>query len=143
MPNATFKFTDADAELLERLANELSCSKTETLRRAMTFLDVDVRRRDRVVGEFKASLLARVPDGRTLYVGLDHDGGPFAAIDGVERLDDVRLRGRGFSARDAEVVLIDLRVTDGAQELFWPIAAVPASGGWGVVDERTPVLLVR
>jgi hypothetical protein len=143
MPNATFKFSEADAALLERLADELRCSKTETLRRALTFLDVDVRRQHEVVGEHKARLLARVPEGKTLYVGLDHDGEPFAAINGLERLDDVLLRGRGFSARDAEVVVIDLRLMDGERELFWPIAAVPVSGGWGVVDQRTPIRLVR
>ncbi len=129
--------------MLERLAKALRCSKTETLRRALTFLDDDILRQHAVVAEYKAELLAGVPPGRTLYVGLDHDGDPFAAIDGVERLDTVRLRGRRLSARDGEAIIVDLRVEDGEHELFWPIAAVPASGGWGVVDQSTPVLVVR
>jgi hypothetical protein len=73
-------------------------------------------------------------------IGLDHDGDPFAAIDGRDRLDDVVLRGRRFASGRQKVVIVDLH--DPENDLYIPVGAIPEdTGGWILVVNPLPIQL--
>jgi hypothetical protein len=138
--NTTFKLTDDELALLEGLAADMKCSRTQVIRRGLAELDQLRQTRHEVARRFIDRLHARIPKGKTLMIGLDGDGQPFATINGAERLDDVVVRGRKITSGKEEFVVV--RLCDPEHDLELEVGAIRVqTGGWLAVLDPLPVNL--
>jgi hypothetical protein len=140
--NTTFKFTGDDLELLDRLATELSCSRTDVVRRGLRELETLRQRRHEIAQRFIEQVHGRVPKGKNLVIGIDDENQPFATIDGRERLDGFLLTGRTIGSPKEQAVIVGIRDPE-HDDLEVVLGAIHASGpgGWLLVPRDTPVHL--
>ena len=99
--NTTFKFKDADLELIDGLARDMGCSRTQVLRIAVR----DLRKARGLYLDtataFIASLKAKFGEEADLRVELDEYFDAFASVDGVRR-DDIYTPSIPTTYRDDE-----------------------------------------
>jgi predicted transcriptional regulator len=80
--NTTFKLTEAELEVLDQLATEMKCSRTEVVRRGLRELEALRQRRHEIAQRFIEQMHGRVPKGKNLMIGLDDQSQPYATIGG-------------------------------------------------------------
>jgi hypothetical protein len=138
--NSTFKLTDDDLEVLGRLAEEMRCSRTDVIRRALSELGRVRAERRASLDRFVETLFGGVPVGSTLMIGLDDALEPYATVDGREPRPDIRTTGQKVSIGDEDYVRVllidpdtDLRVDAGVIKV--------STGGWLALMQPFPVAL--
>lgn len=133
-PNTTFKLSEEDQALLERLAAEIGCSRTQVLRFALAHLDELAHERRAKARAFIEQLFHRVPPGSTLMVGLGNDFEPYLTIDGKDRLEDISLIGRRVRSGKDEFVQVFL--VEPESNVRVKVGAIQAdTGGWLAILE--------
>jgi hypothetical protein len=132
--NTTFKLRDDELALLQSLADEMRCSRTDVLRQALVALG-RTRQDKRVHAEaFAARLFEGIPEGSTLMVGLDEDLAPYATIDGRERRPDIVVHGEQVEVRGEDYVRV--LVVDPDSDLRLDAGIIRATtGGWVALME--------
>jgi hypothetical protein len=140
--NSTFKLNEDDLGLLDGLAGDMKCSRTDVMRRGLRELERLRQKRYEVARRFVEQMHARVPKGKNLMIGLDDDNQPYATIDGRERLDGFTLTGRTIGSPKEQAVIVGVRDPE-HDDLEVVLGAIHASGagGWLLVPEDLPVHL--
>jgi|SRR5580692_9421903 Ribbon-helix-helix protein, copG family len=138
--NSTFKLTDDDLEVLGRLAQEMRCSRTDVIRRALLDLDRARAERRASLDRFVERLFGGVPEGSTLMIGLDDALEPYATIDGREPRPDIGTTGQRVSVGGEDYVRVLL--VDPDTDLRLDAGVIKAStGGWLALVQPFPVAL--
>jgi predicted transcriptional regulator len=142
MQNTTFKLSEDDLGLLDGLATEMKCSRTDVVRRGLRELETQRQRRYEIAQRFIEQMHGRVPKGKNLMIGLDDKNQPYATIDGRERLDGFVLTGRTIGSPKDQAIIVGIRDPD-HDDLEVVLGAIHASGpgGWLLVPRDVPVHL--
>jgi predicted transcriptional regulator len=140
--NSTFKLTDDELAILEQLADEMRCSRTDVIRKALKELQHLRQKRRATADAFVEKLFDGLSENSTLMIGLDENLEPYATVDGRDARPDIVVTGHRISVGGEEYVRVLL--VDPGSELRLDAGVIKAStGGWLALLKPFPVALAN